>query len=58
MVSALSRITNKINLGTLTTNLNFKPATIAAIISQVDNLVKGRLMLGLDVVQIDQMLKQ
>ena len=47
MVSALSRITNKINLGTLTTNLNFfKPATIAAIISQVDNLVKGRLMLG------------
>ena len=47
MVSALSRVTKKINLGTLTTNLNFfKPATIAAIISQVDNLVKGRLLLG------------
>ena len=47
MVSALSRITKKINLGTLTTNLNFfKPATIAAIISQVDNLTKGRLLLG------------
>lgn len=47
MVSALSKITKRIYLGTLTTNLNFfKPATIAAIISQVDNLLKGRLLLG------------
>lgn len=48
MISSLSRITKKINLGTLTTNLNFyKPATIAAIVSQVDNLTKGRLVLGI-----------
>ena len=47
MVSALSHLTKNIKLGTLTTNLNFfKPATISAIISQVDNLTKGRLMLG------------
>ncbi len=47
MVSALSYLTKEIKLGTLTTNLNFfKPATISAIISQVDNLSKGRLMLG------------
>ena len=31
MVSALSKLTNKIKLGTLTTNLNFhKPATLSA----------------------------
>ena len=48
MIAALSRLTKKIKLGTLTTNLNFfKPATISAIISQVDNLAKGRLMLGI-----------
>ncbi len=48
MVSALSRLTNSIKLGTLTTNLNFhKPATLAAMISQVDNLCKGRLLLGI-----------
>jgi len=47
MISALSYLTKNIKLGTLTTNLNFfNPATIAAIISQVDNLTKGRLMLG------------
>ena len=47
MISALSYLTKKIKLGTLTTNLNFfKPATISAIVSQVDNLSKGRLMLG------------
>jgi alkanesulfonate monooxygenase SsuD/methylene tetrahydromethanopterin reductase-like flavin-dependent oxidoreductase (luciferase family) len=48
MVSALTTVTNNIKLGTLTTNLNFhKPATLAAMISQVDNLSKGRLMLGI-----------
>lgn len=47
MISALSKLTNKIKLGTLTTNLNFyKPAVIAAAISQADNLSKGRLILG------------
>ena len=47
MISALSKLTKKIKLGTLTTNLNFyKPAVIAAAISQVDNLSHGRLMLG------------
>ena len=48
MVSALSKLTNKIKLGTLTTNLNFhKPATLSAMISQVDHLCKGRFMLGI-----------
>jgi len=48
MVSALSRITKNIKLGTLTTNLNFhKPATLSAMISQVDNLCEGRLVLGI-----------
>ncbi len=47
MVSALTTVTKNIKLATLTTNLNFhKPATLAAMISQVDNLCKGRLMLG------------
>ena len=48
MVSALSKLTKDIKLGTLTTNLNFfKPATISAIIAQADNLCKGRLILGI-----------
>ena len=48
MVSALTRLTKSIKLGTLTTNLNFhKPATLSAMISQVDNLSKGRLILGI-----------
>ena len=48
MISAVSQLTKKIKLGTLTTNLNFyKPATISAMISQVDNLSKGRLTLGI-----------
>lgn len=46
-ISSLSKITKKIKLGTLTTNLNFyNPAVIASIISMVDNLCNGRLMLG------------
>ena len=48
MVSALSRMTKKINLGTLTTNLNFhNPAVAAAMIAMADNLSKGRLILGI-----------
>ena len=48
MVSTLSRLTEKIKLGTLTTNLNFyKPAVIASMIAMADNLSKGRLMLGI-----------
>lgn len=48
MVSTLSRLTDKIKLGTLTTNLNFyKPAVIASMIAMADNLSKGRLMLGI-----------
>ena len=48
MVSTLSRLTKKIKLGTLTTNLNFhNPAVAAAMISMADNLSKGRLILGI-----------
>ena len=48
MVSALSCLTEKIKLGTLTTNLNFyKPAVIAAMIAMADNLSKGTLLLGI-----------
>ena len=48
MVSALSRLTKKIKLGTLTTNLNFhNPSIAAAMISMADNLSKGRLILGI-----------
>ncbi len=48
MVSALSKLTKNIKLGTLTTNLNFyKPAVIASLISMADNLTQGRLMLGI-----------
>lgn len=48
MVSALSKLTKKIKLGTLTTNLNFNyPAIAAALISMADNLSKGRLILGI-----------
>ena len=39
MVSILSKLTKKIKLGTLTTNLNFhNPAIVAAMISMADNL--------------------
>jgi len=48
MVSALSSVTNKILLGTLTTNLNFyKPAVMAGLIAMADNISKGRLILGI-----------
>ena len=48
MVSALSQVTNKIRLGTLTTNLNFyNPSVLASLIAMVDNLSKGRLILGI-----------
>ena len=47
MIAALSKSTKKIKLGSLTTNLNFyKPAMAAALISMVDNLTNGRLILG------------
>ncbi len=48
MVSALSQITSKIKLGTLTTNLNFyNPSVLAGLIAMVDNLSEGRLILGI-----------
>jgi Coenzyme F420-dependent N5,N10-methylene tetrahydromethanopterin reductase and related flavin-dependent oxidoreductases len=47
MVASLSKVTKKIKLGSLTTNLNFfNPATAASLISMVDNLTNGRLILG------------
>jgi hypothetical protein len=48
MISALSGITKKINLGTMTSNLTFaNPAMMASLISTVDNLSLGRLLLGI-----------
>ena len=48
MAATMSKLTKKIKLGTLTTNLNFNnPAISASLISMVDNLSKGRLMLGI-----------
>ena len=48
MVAAAATYTNKVNLGTLTTNLNFYPPTVsAAQISLADNMSKGRLILGI-----------
>ncbi len=48
MAATISKLTDKIKLGTLTTNLNFNnPAISASLISMVDNLSKGRLMLGI-----------
>ena len=48
MVSMFSKITKKIKLATLTTNLNFyHPSILAALISQADNASKGRLILGI-----------
>ena len=48
MVSALSKLTSKIKLGTLTTNLNFyNPAVVASAIAMADNLTEGRLILGI-----------
>ena len=48
MVAAAASFTNKVKLGTLTTNLNFyPPAVSAAQISLADNISKGRLILGI-----------
>ncbi len=48
MAASVSNITQKIKLGTLTTNLNFyHPSILAAQISFLDNLSKGRLILGI-----------
>ena len=48
MAATVSKLTKKIKLGTLTTNLNFNnPAVSASLIAMVDNLSKGRLMLGI-----------
>ena len=48
MVATLAKLTKKIKLGTLTTNLNFyNPAITAALVSMADNLSEGRLMLGI-----------
>ena len=47
MVATLAKLTKKIKLGTLTTNLNFyNPAVVAALVSIADNLSEGRLILG------------
>tara|TARA_Y200000002_G_scaffold374994_1_gene376572 strand:- start:204 stop:1250 length:1047 start_codon:yes stop_codon:yes gene_type:complete len=48
MIASVSHLTNKIKLGSLTTNLNFyKPAALAAWISTVDNMTKGRFIMGI-----------
>ena len=48
MAATMSKLTKKIKLGTLTTNLNFNnPAISASLIAMVDNLSKGRLILGM-----------
>ena len=42
MVATLAKLTKKIKLGTLTTNLNFyNPAVVAALVSIADNLSEG-----------------
>ncbi len=48
MIASLANITNRIKLGSMTANLTFSnPAHQASLISTVDNLVKGRLLLGI-----------
>ena len=48
MVAQMSSVTKKIKLGTLTTNLNFyNPALLSGLIATVDNMSKGRLILGI-----------
>ena len=48
MIAASLALMTKIKLGTLTTNLNFyHPSILAAQIALIDNLSKGRLILGL-----------
>ena len=47
IAASLALMTKKIKLGTLTTNLNFyHPSILAAQIALIDNLSKGRLILG------------
>lgn len=48
MISALSLLTKKIELSSLTTNVTFyNPSVLASHISLVDNMCKGRLKLGI-----------
>ena len=48
IAASLAFITKKIKLGTLTTNLNFyHPSVLAAQVALIDNLSKGRLILGI-----------
>lgn len=48
MTAQMSAVTKKIKLGTLTTNLNFyNPALLSGLIATVDNMSKGRLILGI-----------
>ena len=48
MIASLAKLTKKIKLGSLTTNLNYyNPALVAGLISTVDNMTKGRLILGI-----------
>ncbi len=47
VIASLANITKKIKLGSMTANLTFSnPAHQASLISTVDNLIKGRLLLG------------
>ena len=48
LISSLSRVTQKINLGTMTANVIFHhPAVLSSLISTIDNLSSGRLLLGI-----------
>ena len=48
MIASVSQLTSQMKLGSLTTNLNFyKYAALAAWISTVDNMTKGRLIMGI-----------
>ena len=48
LISSLSKITKRIKLGTMTSNIIFfHPAVLASHISTVDNLASGRLQLGI-----------
>lgn len=47
-ISSLAKLTKKIKLGTMTSNIIFfHPAVLSSIISSVDNLCGGRLQLGI-----------
>ncbi len=48
LISSLSRVTNNINLGSMTANVIFyHPAVLSSLISTIDNLSSGRLLLGI-----------